>query len=126
MSTDESGSTMSTVRWQTAHRKPNAAKRRSARRPGKRERARVKRFHRETRHTIHGGIVVALLGAETVRDVAGRKKSERFSRWFADAAFPADRSSGEPVKPESVRDGGTAELLSRRTLIVGARHKRRG
>lgn len=124
MNSNESGSVLSTVRGQTAHGKPNARKRRSAQRPGKRERARVKNSGRGLAVYMHGEPATSLLGAGTVRVVAGRKKRERFNRWYADLRFPPDPSSGEPVKPESARSGGTAELLSRSTLIVGARHRK--
>ena len=115
---------MSTVRGQTAHGTPNARKRRSAQRPGKRERARRKTSGRTQSWHTHGPAVAHAVGADTVHVVAGRKKAERFFRWYADLRYPPDPSSGEPVKPESVRAGGTANLLSLPVLCVGFRHRK--
>ncbi len=69
-------------------------KRRSARRPGKRERARVKK-HRKGRICAWGG---NLPSAGHDSGYLGRKKLTRWSRWshrVADGELPS--SSGEPI-----------------------------
>ena len=66
-------------------------KRRSARRPGRHERARVKNHYR-------GSFSIHVPGAGTIHVKAGRKKIQRFMRWYVSAHLsvtPNSESAGE-------------------------------
>jgi hypothetical protein len=97
-------------------------KRRAARRPGKRERARVKKPRRGW-HSLSGPHVVNVLGVGTVRVVAGQKKRTRILRWLDFASQVEERrpSSLGNLEPERTGERGTAELLS----VLGSRHRSR-
>jgi len=91
----------------------------SARRPGKRERMRVKKKRRG--YSSHGLTPreSSVLGADWLTSLYGRKKGAKVWRWLADLRHAPTPSSGEPVpryghiarsKPESVCRRGTTEL----------------
>jgi hypothetical protein len=108
--------------------KPSNA-RRSARRPGKRERMRVKKRRRHA-SSHFGAVYQAVLGADCVRVHAGRKKAGKIGSWLADLKHPPTPSSGEPVPGYGVVDRGpvTPERTRRRgttELQIAGRHRTR-
>lgn len=101
----------------------------SARRPGKRERMRVKKKRRGYSSQSLTPRESSVLGADWLTSLYGRKKGGKVWRWLADLRHPPTPSSGEPVpgyghvgrfsvKLEIVRRRGTTELQ------IGARHHR--
>ena len=97
-------------------------KSRAARRPGRRERARVKKHGRRYAFSMSGPNVLRVLGVGTVRVVAGRKKRTRILRWLDLASQIVERrpSSLGNLEPERTGVRGTAELLS----VLGSRHSK--
>lgn len=99
---------------------------RSARRPGKRERMRVKKKRRGWSSHSLSSRESSVLGADWLTSRYGRKKGGKVMRWLVDLRHPPTPSSGEPVpryghirgvvKLESMRRRGTTELQ------IGARH----
>lgn len=76
-------------------------KKRSAQRPGKRERARVKNFR--------GGVSRHVPGVGIVHVKYGRKKAKRVTTWLCRDLI-ASPSIGEPVKSESQVETQTARI----------------
>lgn len=99
----------------------------SARRPGRRERMRVKKKRRYGSYHRLSSRESSVLGADWLTLMYGRKKGVKVRAWLCDLRYPPTPSSGEPVagyglidrkplKPGIARRRGTTELQ------IGGRH----